>query len=510
MDAPNTLPFWLLIPLFSVIWYCIHFLLISNSNDEKSKKLPPGPYPLPVIGNLLQISGLLHRPLTKLSQTYGPLMSLKIGSRRAIVVSSPEIAKEVLHKHDLEFAGRRIVDAITAWDHHKVSIAWLPPQSQWRNLRKICKEHIFSSERLNASQGLRQQKVQQLCNYVGQRCLNGQAIDIGEAAFSTTLDLMWNTFFSVDFAQSDSISSSFSSQGAKEMVGNAFKILSIPNLVDFFPILRAIDPQGIRRRAKVHFGKLLDIMDGIIRQRSQERYTSNTYQRKNDFLETLLDLNQQNESVWSYKDMKHLILDLFLGGIDTSSVIVEWTMAELLRNPEKKSKARDEIRKVIGQNELVQESDISNLPYLQSVIKETFRLWPVFPFLVHQAQSDTQINGYVVPKNADIYVNLWGMGRDPSLWSDPTSFVPERFMDGEIDMKGQHFQLLPFGTGRRMCAGLPLADRMVHLMVASLLHKFEWKLEEGIKPEEIDMTEEFEGTMHKAVPLKAIALLKPL
>ena len=184
-------------------------------------------------------------------------------------------------------------------------------------------------------------------------------------------------------------------------------------------------------------------------------------------------------------------------------------MAELLRNPEKKSKARDEIRKVIGQNELVQESDISNLPYLQSVIKETFRLRPTVPFTIRQAQSDTKINGYLVPKNADILVNVWGIGRDPSLWSDPTSFVPERFMDGEIDMKGQHFQLLPFGTGRRMCAGLPLADRMVHLMVASLLHKFEWKLEEGIKPEELDMTEELGGTIHKAVPLKAIALLEP-
>ncbi|XP_027155462.1 geraniol 8-hydroxylase-like [Coffea eugenioides] len=316
---------------------------------------------------------------------------------------------------------------------------------------------------------------------------------------------MWNTFFSVDFAQSDSISNSFSSQEVKEMVRNAVKISSCPNLVDCFPILRAIDPQGIRRRAKVHLGKFLDIIDGIIRQRSQERDTSNTYQRKNDFLEALLDLNQQNESV----DMKHLIMDLFVGGTETSSISVEWIMAELLRNPEKKSKARDEIRKVIGQNELVQESDISNLPYLQSVIKETFRLRPTVPFLAHQAQSDTQLNGYVVPKNADVFVNLWGMGRDPSLWSDPTSFVPERFMDGEIDMKGQHFQLLPFGTGRRICAGLPLADRMVHLMVASLLHKFEWKLEEGIKPEEIDMTEEFGGTIRKAVPLKAIALSEP-
>nr|XP_027120034.1 ferruginol synthase-like [Coffea arabica] len=408
-------------------------------------------------------------------------MSLKFGSRRTIVVSSPEIAKEMLQKHDLEFSGREIRDAARALDHHKFSVFWLPAQSQWRNLRKLCKERIFSSERLNASQGLRQEKVQQLCNYVRQHGLKGQTINIGEAAFSTSLDLMRNTFFSVDFAQFDSISNSNT----------------------------AIDPQGIRRTAKSSYGKLLDIIDGIIRQRSQERNTSNTYLRKNDFLETLLDLNQQNESVLSYMGMKHLILDLLVGGTETSSVTVEWAMAELIRNPEKKSKARDEIMEIIPQNEMVQESDISNLPYLRSVIKETFRLHPPAPFLVHQAESDAEINGYMVPKSADLLVNVWGIGRDPSLWSDPTSFVPERFMDTEIDVKGQHFELLPFGSGRRICPGLLLADRMAHLMVAALLHKFEWKLEEGIKPEELDMTENFEATINKAVPLKAIAVLEP-
>ncbi|XP_027101077.1 cytochrome P450 76T24-like [Coffea arabica] len=436
-------------------------------------------------------------------------MSLKFGSRRTIVVSSPEIAKEMLQKHDLEFSGREIRDAARALDHHKFSVFWLPAQSQWRNLRKLCKERIFSSERLNASQGLRQEKVQQLCNYVRQHGLKGQTINIGEAAFSTSLDLMRNTFFSVDFAQFDSISNSNTSREIKEMVWTALKTAASPNLVDYFPVLSAIDPQGIRRTAKSSYGKLLDIIDGIIRQRSQERNTSNTYLRKNDFLETLLDLNQQNESVLSYMGMKHLILDLLVGGTETSSVTVEWAMAELIRNPEKKSKARDEIMEIIPQNEMVQESDISNLPYLRSVIKETFRLHPPAPFLVHQAESDAEINGYMVPKSADLLVNVWGIGRDPSLWSDPTSFVPERFMDTEIDVKGQHFELLPFGSGRRICPGLLLADRMAHLMVAALLHKFEWKLEEGIKPEELDMTENFEATINKAVPLKAIAVLEP-
>ncbi|XP_027157948.1 cytochrome P450 76C4-like [Coffea eugenioides] len=159
---------------------------------------------------------------------------------------------------------------------------------------------------------------------------------------------------------------------------------------------------------------------------------------------------------------------------------------------------------IVGKSELVQESDISNLPYLQSLVKETFRLHPASPLLTRKAESDTEIHGYMVPQNAEVVVNLWAMGRDPSLWPNPNSFLPERFMDRDIDVKGNHFELLPFGTGRRICPGLPLAHRMVHIMVASLLHKFDWKLEEEIKPEQLDMSEKSALTLHKAVPLRAI------
>ncbi|XP_027109769.2 cytochrome P450 76T24-like [Coffea arabica] len=495
---PPTIPFWLLVVLFSLIGYCIH-VVITNFSKHRAKKLPPGPSQFQTIG-MFRTSEPFHASLAKVSQTYGPLLSLKLGSKTMIVVSSPKIAKKFLHEHDLEFSGRLPVDAATVFDHHKLSIVWSPPQRPWRILRKVCKEHIFSSERLKAGQGLRQEKVQHLCNYVQECCINGQAINIGEAVFSTSLSLMWNTFFSVDFGQSDSISS----EEIKEIVWCMQKTLSSPNLADFFPILKAVDPQRLKGRAKFYMGKLLDIIDGIIRRRVQERDASLAYTRKNDFLETLLDLNQQNEAVLSYRSLKHFLLDLVIAGSETSSSTVEWVMAELLRSPEIKSKARDEIMEIVGKSELVQESDISNLPYLQSLVKETFRLHPAAPLLGRKAESDTEIHGYMVPQNAEVMVNLWAMGRDPCLWPNPNLFLPERFMDRDIDVKGNHFELLPFGTGRRICPGLPLAHRVVHVMVASLLHKFDWKLEEEIKPEQLDMSEESALTLHKAVPLRAI------
>lgn len=190
--------------------------------------------------------------------------------------------------------------------------------------------------------------------------------------------------------------------------------------------------------------------------------------------------------------------------MDTTSATVEWAMVEFLRNPEKMEKARAEIREVIGQSKMVQESDISRLHFLQAAVKETLRLHPAATILTRKPDADIKIDHYIVPKNAQIMVNVWAIGRDSSLWPNPDSFVPERFLDCEIDFKGHHFELLSFGTGRRICLGLPLAHRMVHLMLASFLHSFDWKLEEGTKPENMDMTETFALTFKKAVPLKAI------
>ncbi|KAL0425900.1 UNVERIFIED_CONTAM: cytochrome [Sesamum radiatum] len=178
-------------------------------------------------------------------------------------------------------------------------------------------------------------------------------------------------------------------------------------------------------------------------------------------------------------------------------------MTELMRQPDKMLRIRDEIRSLIGENNHVQESDISRLPYLQAVVKETFRLHPAGPFLVpHKAVSDVEINGYMVPKDAQILVNVWASGRDPCTWVESDAFMPERFLDHNIDYRGKDFELIPFGAGRRTCPGLPLAHRMVHLMLATLIHNFGWELE--IKSKEIDMNEKFGLTLQKAIPLRVV------
>ncbi|PIA24894.1 hypothetical protein AQUCO_15200001v1 [Aquilegia coerulea] len=184
-------------------------------------------------------------------------------------------------------------------------------------------------------------------------------------------------------------------------------------------------------------------------------------------------------------------------------------MTELLCNPEKMAKAQAELKEIIAENKPIDESVIIRLPYLQAVVKETFRMHPPVPLLLpHKAESLVELCGYIVPKNTQVLINVWTMGRDPNVWENPTAFEPERFLNSNTDFKGRDFELIPFGAGRRICPGLPLAYRMVYLMLASLLHAFNWKLEDGLKPEDVDMEENFGITLQKAIPLRAIPLKK--
>lgn len=182
-------------------------------------------------------------------------------------------------------------------------------------------------------------------------------------------------------------------------------------------------------------------------------------------------------------------------------------MAELLHNPEKMIKARKEVQQVIPKDEeLIKDSDITKLPYLQAIVKETLRLHPVAPILVHKSEAQVEISGYIVPKEAQVLVNVWAIGRDPTIWANPDVFFPERFLESERDFKGNYFGFIPFGAGRRVCPGIPLAYRVAHTMVAMLIHNFEWKLEDGIKPEDMDMREMYVITLHKVQGLRVKAI----
>ncbi|XP_061340580.1 geraniol 8-hydroxylase-like [Gastrolobium bilobum] len=472
--------------------------LLSRSKNAK-QNLPPGPSPLPIVGNLLALGKKPHQSLAKLAHIYGPIMCLKLGQVTTIVVSSAEMAKEVLQTHDQFLSNRDVPHAVEVFNHEKYSMTFLPISPLWRDLRKICNTQLFSNKTLDASQDLRRKKLQELLHDIEQSSLIGEAVDIGRAAFNTVINLLSNTIFSVDLFQSAGSVGDF-----KEIVTHIMEECGKPNTADFFPALKKFDPQRINSRNGFYTGKVIDIFRRLVDQRLKLREVQGV-DTHNDMLSTLLNIARENSQEMDKTKIEQLSLTLFVAGTDPVTYTLEWAMAELLQNEKAMEKAKQELEQTIGKGKPVEESDLVRLPYLQAVIKETLRLHPPVPFLIpRKADENVEICGYTIPKGARVLVNVWAVGRDPSSWKDANVFSPERFLSSEIDVKGRNYELTPFGSGRRVCPGLPFAMRMLYLMLGSVLNCFNWRLEDGLTIEDMNMDDNFGLALAKAEPVRII------
>lgn len=196
---------------------------------------------------------------------------------------------------------------------------------------------------------------------------------------------------------------------------------------------------------------------------------------------------------------------MIAGGTESSAVTVEWAISELLKRPEIIKKATEELDRVIGRERWVEEKEIQTLPYIEAIVKETMRLHPVAPMLVpRQTREDVTINGYDIPAGTRVLVNVWTIAHDPAVWENPDEFRPERFLEKSIDVKGHDFELLPFGSGRRMCPGYNLGLKVIQVSLANLLHGFNWRLPDGMKNADLSMEEIFGLSTPKKDPLQAV------
>nr|AMZ03393.1 cytochrome P450 CYP76AH11 [Plectranthus barbatus]UPO25014.1 cytochrome P450 CYP76AH11 [synthetic construct] len=491
--------------LVQVIAVVAVVVVLWSQLKRKGRKLPPGPSPLPIVGNIFQLSGKnINESFAKLSKIYGPVMSLRLGSLLTVIISSPEMAKEVLTSKD--FANRPLTEAAHAHGHSKFSVGFVPVSDpKWKQMRRVCQEEMFASRILENSQQRRHQKLQELIDHVQESRDAGRAVTIRDPVFATTLNIMSLTLFSADATE---FSSSATAE-LRDIMAGVVSVLGAANLADFFPILKYFDPQGMRRKADLHYGRLIDHIKSRMDKRSELKKANPNHPKHDDFLEKIIDITIQRNYDLTINEITHLLVDLYLAGSESTVMTIEWTMAELMLRPESLAKLKAELRSVMGERKMIQESDdISRLPYLNGAIKEALRLHPPGPLLfARKSEIDVELSGYFIPKGTQILVNEWGMGRDPSVWPNPECFQPERFLDKNIDYKGQDPQLIPFGAGRRICPGIPIAHRVVHSVVAALVHNFDWEFAPGGSQ---CNNEFFTGAaLVREVPLKLIPLNPP-
>ncbi|KAI9191399.1 hypothetical protein LWI28_008037 [Acer negundo] len=454
--------------------------VILGGRRENWKNAPPGPVGWPILGSLPHLSHRLHEDFFNLAKVYGPLFSLNLGVKPAIVVSSPEMAHEVLKLKEGSFSSRTITEAIRVISYDAMSIVFSPYGARWKVLRRILITELLSPKAFESFQPLRRQQVHKLLKQLYTISKSNTQVNIAESAFAALANLVSN------IVVSKSLFDSTNREGGelKETFWEMIKVLGIPNSADLIPILKPFDPQRLKSRVVKIFKRLDAFYEKLIEERQKERenksYKPNNISGKKDLLDVLLDFKsddtQNNLDKLHRNIIKGMLSEMFIAGTETTSSTVEWGMTEILRNPDVYKKLVSELDQTIGKNRFFEENDIPNLPYLQATVKEVFRFHPGVPLIIPRRTNDKcEVAGYQVPKHCIVYVNVWGMARDGRVWEDPYEFKPERFIGSSVDVKGQDFNLLPFGTGRRSCVGWPLAHRMVHFYLAAMLHAFEWE-----------------------------------
>ncbi|XP_028755349.1 cytochrome P450 71D10-like [Neltuma alba] len=478
-------------PYFTL--FCFLLLIYKRSNPKKSFKtlpLPPGPWKLPLIGNIHQLIGSLpHHSLRNLANKYGPLMHLQLGETSNVIVTSSEIAKQIFTTHDLIFSNRPHLLASNIILYDNIDIGFSPHGNHWRQLRKICTLELFTAKRVRSFRYIREEEVSALLGDI--RSHEGSVINLSEKIFKTTNSIIARAAFGKKSRDQEAFISTL--KDIMNLVGGF-------SVVDLFPSAKFLQViTGMRAKLeRIH--RLNDqIIENIIKDHMERKATSNESSEEN-LLDLLLRIQQGEdlEHPLTHDHVKVVLLDMFIAGSETSSTTLEWAVAELMKNPKVMEKAQAEVRKVYNEKGYVDESEIHQLKYLNSIVKETLRLHPPGVLLLPRENTERcVINGYEIPEKTKIIVNGWAIFRDPKSWDDAETFKPERFLDNPIDFKGTNFDYIPFGAGRRICPGINLAIPNMELPLANLLYHFDWKLPNGMTHEEFDMSETFAASVRR-------------
>ncbi|GLJ19479.1 hypothetical protein SUGI_0351730 [Cryptomeria japonica] len=397
-------------------------------------------------------------------------MQLQLGFRPVLVINSSDLAKECLTTNDKAFASRPLtsVGKHIGYDFKMLGLA--PYGSYWRNARKLCTLQLFTPHRIESFRHIREGEISALIRSLFESWEREiSPVNMKSRLSDLTSNIMMLIVASKRFSPDLSREDFQEVQYFKEIMEETVLLMGTFDIAHYLPFLKWVDPQAIVLAMK--------------------------------------NLQKKRESDHKDDTVKATALAMLIAGAETSAVTIEWALSALIKHPDVLCKAQQELDMQVGRDRLIKESDVNRLKYLQAIVKETLRLYPTAPLLLpHESIEACKVGGYHFPAGTQLLVNVWAIQRDASVWERPTEFDPERFVNSgkEIDVKGQDFKLIPFGSGRRVCPGISLALIVVTYTLGRLLQSFEWFAPEGTV---IDMAEGLGITMPKSIPLEVV--IKP-
>jgi cytochrome P450 len=485
-------------------------VLYFHGEALQRRRCPPGPWPWPVVGNFSALGDLPHRNLQKLAAKYGGLMYLRLGAKPCLVISTAAVAKEFYTTVDASFASRPKRFSWTVWNNNdenyrNIGLAEYGPY--YRKLRRLLNTELFSPRRHASHEVTRAQEIQCMMKVLLEESEKGNPVNLQTWLHGTTSNNMTRMVVGKRFYGVSGDDGEKQGQDLQNMTSSVFELLGSVVISDFVPYLSFITKlQGHASK----FSKIRDVSDKLTANFFDLDSHRNNYKKmKNDpsyvpdFEDVLMETPFDNGTNLPDQDLLKLLQEMLNAGTETSSNTSEWAMAELIRRPELIERAQTEMDSVIGSKRLVEESDIQQLPFLQALMKENFRLHPPAPLLLpHESREPTELLGYHFPAGTELLVNAFAIHRDPSVYDNPDNFDPDRFLARpHVDhmSTSDPYELMPFGKGLRMCPGYRLANTMVALMLANLLYVFDWSLPEGQTA--VDMTETISLSVSKKQPL---------
>ncbi|CAO2035484.1 unnamed protein product [Urochloa humidicola] len=484
-------------------------VLLFNQLRPAPRTRPPASPPrprggLPIIGNLHQLGALPHASLAALAAEHAaPLMLLRLGSVPALVVSTAAAARAAFQPNDRAMSGRPVQRAPARLSYGLQDITFSSPDSPlWRAARRACLSELLGAPRVRAFRAAREAEAAALVATVAVASSSAtgssHTVNLSERLFSTSNRIVMRVAFG-DHGEETAVL-----EEAQKHFGAFF-------VSDYVPLLGWVDAlRGLPRQLERYFHELDAFYERVICKHLDKPAGS---KEDDDLVDVLLRLHRDpahRSTFGSRGAIKGILMDIFVAGTETAAAALEWTMTELIRHPEILSKAQHEVRSVVGDREMVLESDLSGLHYLKLVIRESLRLHPPAPLLVPRETTEAcTVLGYEIPAKTRVIVNAKAIGTDPDAWGpDAARFVPERHDGGDgvdlNDHKPWHdgFALVPFGMGRRSCPGVHFATAVLELLLANLLFCFEWRVPPG---EAVDVEEKPGLVVSRKNPLVLVA-----
>ncbi|KAF4360434.1 hypothetical protein F8388_001905 [Cannabis sativa] len=489
---------------FALIWF--RWTGKKLSSAPVARPLPPGPRGWPLVGYLPYLGEDLHIDLAALVDVYGPIYKFWMGTKLCVVVSSKELVSQVAKEKDTLFANRDMGVASTIISQGGHDIAFQDYGPDWKKLRKILVREMLSNTVMDDLIGLRREEMRKSVEDIKEKI--DTPINIGLLTFQGTIRCIISMTIGSSLEGKDSIDAALFYAAAEELV----EMLGKPNISDVFPLLKWFDLQKIGRNVSRVNKVFQSVFDNAIARQMKALNSKNSpivkESKYKDLLTYLVERHHENkdkETQITIPEIKAVLTDLFVAATDTIATSVEWTMTELLRHPKVMNKVNEELKQIVGLNNIVEESHLPKLTYLSAVFKEALRVHPPGPFLIPRSAKETTIvGGYTIPKGSAIFLNVWAVQRDPSLWENPLEFIPERFLMGnnvDYNLTGNNSDYIPFGIGRRICPGVSLGEKMSLYTLASFLHHFDWKLPNDT---ELEISDRFGLVLKKKVALIAI------